>query len=112
MADLTPEDTLGEHGRAFFDAVLEEYEPSMTARRMLLETARCVDELETLAAAIKERGTIVRGSQGQPVANPAYGEARATRLLFARFVEQLDIGELESVATIRARTAANARWAG
>lgn len=72
------------------------------------------DDLAALDAAVERDGVVVRGSAGQPRLNAAVTEARQARIAIARLLADLPLPNEreapESLATQRARRAAEARW--
>lgn len=101
--------------RSVVDGVPEGWEFDDREQALLELAARQSDDLARLEAAIKAAGTFVMGSAGQPVLNPALGEARQARLAIGRLLGQLELpdGEEEkprSAAGKRGQRAARARW--
>lgn len=116
MAESAPPPGLAARGAAYWQQVTGVYLLSDAESAVLLETCRTLDRLDLLDAAIAERGPMVAGSTGQPVVNPALAEARqqaATlhRLIAALKLPEPDEGRVESLTSIKARKAAQARWA-
>lgn len=73
------------------------------------------DNLDLLEAAIRDQGSMVRGSRDQMVLNPAIAEARQCRLAIGRLLGQIGLAgeddeKPETDKTRRARRAARARW--
>src|SRR5947207_3200946 len=109
---------LGPAGRAFWRAVVKVYEGLEPQERELLTQACSVlDVIAELEATVKADGVMLTGSQGQPVLNPAIGEARLQRAELRRLLDQLGLpGEEDSEAvpsspaSRQARKAAMARW--
>ncbi len=84
---------------------------------LLAEACRTLDNLDALAAAIAENGTMVAGSQGQMVVNPALTEVRGQRALLHRLLAALglkdeDGQQVPTAQTLRASRAGQARWQG
>ena len=84
----------------------------------LTEAAKVADDLEALDRSVAEVGRTVKGSRGQPVVNPAIGEARQLRTLQLRLLGSIETSDpLEVVAgaatpeQARKRKAAAAKWA-
>lgn len=86
--------------------------------RQVAETTTLLDRLERESLTAD---TVVRGSQGQPVASPILQELRAHRATLTTMLRALALPDLDdddasdapryrSVASIRASKAANARW--
>lgn len=108
---------LGKQGRAFFREVHNSYELDVRDGPILLETCRVLDEIEALKAAIDADGVISIGSKGQPVEHPALAGLRAHRLSLDRLMTRLGLPDAEgeaplTVAQMKARKAAAARWVG
>lgn len=108
---------LATRGRKFWRTTVADYELSAAEIELLTEACRTLDTLDVLDAACRTLGATVLGSAGQPVGNPALAEARGQRLVLHRLVAALSLPdpELDSLPTttsIRATTAAAARWAG
>lgn len=84
---------------------------------IVLEACRVVNRIDALDEAIAENGTMVSGSAGQLVVNPAIGEQRQQQAGLARLLTQLqlDVAADGGVATVTAisaaaKRAAEARW--
>ena len=105
-------------GERFRVAVLDTYELTDPESRILDQASATLDVIADLDAQVAADGTMVEGSQGQPVLNPCIGEARQQRLAFGRLVSQIDLPDPESETgesvwtpeAVRARRAAQARW--
>lgn len=96
---------LDARGRRFWRAIVDAYDPSDSELELLLETCRTLDLVERLEAAVKSR----------PDPDPKIiAEIRAQRIALGRLLAQLAIpaGAVESLTTLRARKAAQSRWAG
>jgi len=95
----TKSPALKPRGRRFFDAITTEFDPSPSESELLLEAARTIDLLELLAADEDPR---------------AIREARQQRLVLGRLLAQLQIpaDRIDSPTSVRARHAAESRWAG
>ena len=109
--------TLGEAGAALWEAVTADYALSAPEEAVLAEACATLDTLSKLAEELASSALMVEGSKGQEVLHPAVREARQQRLALGRLLGQLDLpdeeGEalVESLTTVRARKAAQARWA-
>lgn len=81
---------------------------------ILTMAAHQADDLAALEAAIEQHGAMVVGSKGQPVLNPAIGEARQARLTVSRLLGLLGIPdedeEPKTAASRHGQKAAQARW--
>lgn len=116
---MTAPKGLGKRGRALWRSVVsglpDDWEFDDREAALLGLAARQADDLALLEEAIASRGTFVSGSAGQPVLNPAIGEARQARMAIGRLLGQLELpdGEEEQPRTAagkRAQRAARARW--
>lgn len=80
----------------------------------LLSAAKTADSVALLEAEMAEQSTIVKGAQGQPVANPLLNEIRQHRALQAQLLARVDLypaGEASTnTRSTAARRAAQARW--
>lgn len=102
MKTKTPKG-LDARGRTFWRAIADNFELSVSEAELLLETCRTLDAVERLEEAL-------RGDLDPKL----LAEVRQQRLALGRMLAQLQIpaDALESPGTIRARKAAEARWAG
>lgn len=96
-------DGLGQRGSAFWERVVDEYEPAIDDLELLTETCRTLDLVEELQGRLSEKGVVT--------------EIRLQRQLLARFLVQLGLPDEEgetmpSPASERGRRAAESRWAG
>ena len=106
---------LAARGRRFWRDTVAEFDLSGAELHLLQEACRTLDQLDALAAAVERDGSMVLGSQGQPVIHPAITEARGQRLALHRLVSALalpdDDGQTTpSAVSSAARKAAQARW--
>ena len=105
-------------GRALWRAVVGDYD--LDAAELVILTAACrqADDVALLEATIADNGATVTGSQGQPRLNAALTEVRQGRIALAKLLAELrlpsdeDEGAGRSPAAVRARAAAQVRWAG
>jgi hypothetical protein len=94
---------------------MADFELSDSEQELLEECCRTLDQITRLEGSIADLGTFVTGSTGQPVMNPAIGEARGQRALLHKLLAVLALPDEEG-QTIpagvcqRARTAAQAKW--
>lgn len=115
---MTAPKDLGNRGRALWRSVAkalpEETEFDEREVAILTMAARQADDVARLETAIKKQGTMVRGSTGQPVVNPAVTEARQGRLAINRLLGELSIPDEEeqprTAAGRRGQHAAQTRW--
>lgn len=108
---------MGDRGRRFWRATLGDFELSDAEREILAEACRTLDDLDRLAGMVAEHGTMVEGSQGQPVLNPALTEARGQRLALHRLVAALQLPDADdapipTAVQMRGQRAAQTRWRG
>lgn len=82
--------------------------------RVLEAACREADLIARMEAEMVGAEFIVKGSQGQPVANPMLGELRQHRSLLDRLLKSLSLpdedGRAAQARSESARAAANARW--
>lgn len=80
MVKATPEaPTFGPQAQQVWDGITGTYTLRPDELRILEDACREVDLIERLEAALVGAELIVRGSQGQPVANPLVAEIRQHR---------------------------------
>lgn len=109
---------LGVRGKRFWKTTVDDYELTASELLILTETCRTIDDLDALAAVIRENGPVVEGSAGQQVVNGAMTEARGQRLALHRLLAALGLEDAEtgdvvpSARSIRAQHAAQTRWRG
>lgn len=116
---LKPPKYLGRRGRRFWRRVTADFDLSDSEFELLTEACRCMDRLEALDTALRERGPFIPGSAGQEVLNPAAGEARQQQIVLHRLLAALKLQDDEgqdmgipSAKVGAASTAAHARWSG
>lgn len=111
-----PPRSLKTRGRALWRQLYDDYEPEPHEADLVLEVCRTLDTIDQLSAAIAADGLMILGSQGQRVLHPAVAELRQQQALYARLVPMLNLDEgsggvgLATVTSLKAKTAANARW--
>lgn len=108
---------LGARGRRFWRSTLADFELSDAEQEILAEACRTLDDLDRLAGMVAEHGSMVTGSQGQPVLNPALTEARGQRLALHRLVAALQLPDADdapipTAVQMRGKKAAQTRWRG
>ncbi|MGN7247102.1 terminase [Janibacter anophelis] len=108
---------LGARGTRFWRSTLAEFDLSDAEREILAEACRTLDDLDRLAGMVAEHGSMVTGSQGQPVLNPALTEARGQRLALHRLVAALQLPDADdapipTAVQMRGKRANQARWRG
>lgn len=109
-------------GRRFWQAIVADFEPSLSEQEMLAEVCRMLDELDELRRTVVDDGATVTGSRGQTRLHPALGELRQMRAELRRTLDALgipsgwtasdDAGGVVSLTSRRAQKAARARYSG
>jgi hypothetical protein len=97
----------GEAFRREFEATYAE--PELLYRTLLEQVVRALDLIEEMEARVAEDGLTVRGSAGQPRANPLLAEIRQQQTALARLLGALELDDPRADRR-SARRAANARW--
>ena len=112
--DPSPPPGLAVRGQAFWQAVVEEYEPAAPDLELLREACLTLDALDVLQATVTAEGPTFPGSMGEARAHPAFGELRQQRLVLARLLAALGlrVQDASPPTTERARRAAQRRWGG
>jgi hypothetical protein len=107
-------DGLGDAGASLWADVSSRYDLRPDELRVLEAACREQDLIVRLDAALVGADLIVRGSQGQPVANPLVQELRQHRSTLRGLLGQLKLpdedGRVAASTSAQARKAANARW--
>ena len=103
-------------GARFWRTVTSAYELGVDELELLEEVCRLLDQLDALRAAVDADGLIVEGSKHQPRVHPAVPQANATRATLRHLVGALglpdpDGDQVPTATTVRARKAAQTRWA-
>lgn len=114
--DLAVPQGLGPRGAAFWTDVTGTWEVDRDERELLAEACRSLDQLDALQAALDSDGVMVTGSTGQLRVHPAIAQINATRATLGRLLAQIGLPDeqdeaLPSMASLRARKAAETRWA-
>lgn len=82
--------------------------------RILTDACRTADAIAVMEKELDAGELTVKGSQGQPVANPMLAEIRQYRALLVRQLKELHLpdedGRAAASRSESARSAANARW--
>lgn len=84
-----PPEGLLERGLRLWEDTLKDLDGDPDELVLLEEACRLVDEIDLMVAALAEGGTVVKGSRGQPSANPLIREIRGHRLALTRVLRQL-----------------------
>src|SRR5690606_12587211 len=79
MAKVPAPTKLGAKARRLWNETTEQWELRPDELRVLEDACRQVDLIERIEKALADQDLIVRGSQGQPVANPLVQEVRQHR---------------------------------
>ena len=109
---------LGDRGAELWSAVLGGHDLRTDELRVLEDACREVDLIELLEGGLRGAALVVKGSQGQPVANPIIQELRQHRSLVARLLASLKLSDEAAdekdarARTQKARAAALTRWRG
>ncbi|WP_282826952.1 P27 family phage terminase small subunit [Gulosibacter sediminis] len=111
----TPAGLRGRGGRLWRD-LHADLEFDVHETELVLELCRTVNRIDELQATIDEHGTMVAGSTGQLIVNPAIAEQRQQQATLARLVTLLnlpseDAGQQAQMISLQAKRAAEARWA-
>ena len=117
-----PIESLGDAGLRLWNEVVEENERRPDELRLLSSACRLADHIESIEKALIGQDLIVKGSQGQPVAQPLLAEIRQYRSTQASLLRQLALSDEEEDQEAGTRTgpmsreesarkAAHARWA-
>lgn len=99
--------------REFWDTVTDTYELRADELRVLEDACREMDLIQRLERELKGADLIVRGSQGQPVANPMVSELRQHRSTLRQLLGALKLPDESDTAEARSaqmREVARARW--
>ena len=116
MAGLPAPDGLDSAGTDLWSKIAGtgKYEFRADELRVLDDACRTADIIAKLEAELAKGELTVRGSQGQPVANPMLGELRQYRALLRGQLKSLNLpdedGRASEDRSTKARNAANARW--
>lgn len=115
--DATKPPGLGERGSTFWDTVLDTYELGLGEVELLREVCRSLDLCDELTAQIERDGLVVRGSEGQPRANPLVTQLTAARRLLSLQIAQLQLPDeddqvVTSPQSAQRQRAARSRWSG
>lgn len=84
-----PPEGLRERGLRLWQDTLNGMEADPDELVLLEEACRLADEIDLMVAALGEGGPVVKGSRGQPSANPLIREIRGHRLALTRVLRQL-----------------------
>jgi hypothetical protein len=107
---------LARAGKSLWTGITGKYELRADELRLLEDAAREADLIETLNDGLVGLPLMMKGSTGQDIVNPIYGELRQHRSALAGLLRALKLPDEnpERAAVDRssaARTAATARWA-
>ena len=103
-------------GKSLWSSVAGKYELRADELRLLEDAAREADLIETLNNSLAGLPLMMKGSTGQDIVNPIYGELRQHRSALAGLLRALKLPDEDPVRagvdrSSAARSAANARWA-
>ena len=91
MAKVSAPANLGDKALTLWKGTTERYDLRPDELRVLEDACRQVDLVDRLEAALVDGELIVRGSQGQPVANPLVQEIRQHRATLQRLLGSLKL---------------------
>lgn len=80
-------------GGALYDDLTGAYDFTTVELQLVYEIAKCADRIDDLEDAIEDEGTMVAGSTGQPVVNPAIAEVRQHQIALQRLMRGLRLSE-------------------
>lgn len=105
---------LADAGSALWSDLVGPYEFRPDELRVLEATCREADLIARMEDELDGAAFTVKGSMGQPVANPMLGELRQHRALLERLLRALSLPDEEGRGAAKrsesARAAAEARW--
>src|SRR5690606_5966339 len=114
MATTPTPQRLGRKARRLWRDVTSVYDLRPDELRVLEDACREVDLIERLEEELRDAQLVVRGSMGQPVANPLVQEIRQHRAVLRGLLGSLklpDEDDRQALArSTSARAAAQARW--
>lgn len=106
---------LGTQGKRLWDDLTSDIDFRPDELSILGDACRETDLIERLEKELRKADLVVKGSQGQPVANPLVQEIRQHRATKATLLRKLDIpeddaGDAAGNRSAHGRALANARW--
>lgn len=109
---------LGDKARRTWRSITRQYELRADELRMLEDACRTIDLIEKMQVRLDDQVTqlVVKGSTGQPAANPLIQEIRQQRAVLQRLFAALKLSDVDESAgaaqerSASARDAAAARW--
>lgn len=117
MPAVTAPKGLKAKAKRVWDQTTKDFELRADELRVLEDACREIDLIERMETALSSAELLVRGSQGQSVANPLVQELRQHRATVARLFSQLKLSDTGDAGageggqrSATARDAANARW--
>lgn len=115
MAAVKAPDGLSAAGKRLWSGIAGSYSLRADELRLLEDAAREADLIETLNSGLAGLPLMMKGSTGQDIVNPIFGELRQHRSALAGLLRSLKLPDEnpEKAAGDRsssARAAANARW--
>lgn len=84
-------DDLTEKASAFWESVTTTFELKVDEFHVLENVCRTMDEIERLENALKNAPVMTKGSRGQEIVHPAFGEVARHRGVLARLLKALDL---------------------
>lgn len=110
----SPPRDLGPRGRALWRKAVGEFQFHAVERELLRQLATTVDEITALEKALAQQGPTVKGSRGQQVLNPCYGQLVSHRKLADQLVTALALPVQDEVVgrrrSAQAKQAVQTRW--
>ena len=110
---------LGKSGAALWRRIVAGYELRPDELRLLADACRTADLIDSMTELLGIGSLLTTGSMGQDRPHPLLTEIRGHRALLAALLKQLALPDdavraavRPSATTIRAQTAARARWDG
>ncbi len=114
-----PPPKLGRSGATLWRQIVAGYELRPDELRLLADACRTADMVDAMEKMLSNDSLMTTGSMGQDRPHPLLTEIRGHRALLATLLKQLALPDdavraavRPSATTIRAQTAARARWDG
>lgn len=107
---------LGPRGSRFWKWANAAFDLERPHLELVAEAARLLDRLDAIAEQVRADGLMTETASGQPRPHPLLAEQRQSALALGRLVDLAGLSEPavdkpESPTTVRARHAAEVRWA-
>jgi len=116
MAVTPPPAGLGRKGAAFWRKIQKDFDLAVHEEMLLEQACMVADQMDRLNKFAKTAPQTVKGSTGQDIMNPVYGEIRQHNASMMSLVKALKLPEAtddrpQSPKSAHGQAAANARWA-